>query len=232
MGLEQIVVELQDVFGDDRRIAESAWTSSFSHGKKELKSDADVERVVRMLGGSKPAHGVPFESVVFYFWFRLPITSDRQYVTHRVQSINGMSGRYRTMPSDFYQLPDDVLAILNKVALHDKLSDEYRRLCIAANDFYLDAVNTLREEEHKNHITNVEFKRLREIIRGVLPQANMTERTATINLRSFANFQKQRNDGHAAAEMQWIAQKMLEAVEASNKIPVALAVLKENGWIV
>lgn len=232
MGFNQILVELQDVFGDDRRIAESAWTSSMNHGKKELKTDADVERVVRMLGGSKPAHGVPFESVSFYFWLRLPITSDRQYVTHRIQSMNGMSGRYRTMPQDWYSIPEDVLSVS---LTHDSvcsMPEEYEDLCNQANEWYRKQVELYRVLEKSGDITNNDFKRAREIVRGVLPQANMTERTATINLRSFANFQKQRNDSHAAPEMQYIAQLMLEEVEKCGRIPFALDVLKQNGWVV
>jgi thymidylate synthase (FAD) len=231
MAFNQILVELQDVFGDDRRIAESAWTSSLSLGKKEFKSDADVERVVKMLGGSKPPHGVPFESVLFYFWIRMPIISDRQYVTHRIQSMNGMSGRYRTMPDDFYLIPDDVALTLNRLGMDDCI-DEYNQICLESNEWYRAKLKALRIEEDLGLISNAEYKRAREILRGVLPQANMTERTATINLRSFANLQKQRNDSHAAPEMQVLAQKMLDEVEASGKIPVALSVLKENGWIV
>lgn len=228
--MSQIQVELQDVFGDDRRIAESAWTSSYTNGKKEFKTDEDVERVVRMLGGSKPAHGVPFESVVLYFWFRLPITTDRQYVTHRIQSMNGMSGRYRTMPQDYYAIPEDAASIMKRLDNFYEVNNEYHRLCAAANEWYRTQVGVHRSLEENGRITNAEFKRVREILRGVLPQCNMTERTATINLRSFSNFMKQRNDGHAAPEMQLLSQKMLEEVERSGKIPIALDVLKKNGW--
>jgi flavin-dependent thymidylate synthase len=226
MGLEQIQVQLHDVFGDDRRIAASAWTSSYADGRKELKTDEDVERVVRMLGGSKPAHGVPFESVVFYFWLRLPIATDRQFMTHRIQSANGMSGRYRTMPKDFYTLPDDVLKLLERVGC----SDRYTQICVDANTFYQAQIGHFKTLKEQGLLGDNEFKRLRETFRGVLPQNNMTERTTCINLRSFANFQKQRNDVHAALEMQDIAQKMLNEVELSGRIPVALEVLKNNGW--
>lgn len=231
MGFSQILVELQDVFGDDRRIALSAWTSSFSNGKKEMKTDEDVERVIRMLGGSKPPHGVPFESVVFHFWIRMPITTDRQYVTHRIQSINGMSGRYRTMPSDWYEIPEDVRTIFQKVQCAN-FESEYDQLCSHANQWYRESVSFLREAYLNERISNDEFKRAREIVRGCLPQSNMTERTATINLRSFANFQKQRNDSHAAPEIQYLAQQMLHEVEQCGKIPVALSVLKANVWVI
>lgn len=231
MAFEQILVELQDVFGDDRRIAESAWTSSYTNKTKDLKTDRDIDRVVRMLGGSKPAHGVPFESVVFYFWIRLPIVSDRQYATHRIQSMNGMSGRYRTMPDDWYLIPQDVREVLERVESTITVT-LYDSICSRANEFYREECSKFKRFRDSSSISENEFKRIRETLRGCLPQANMTERTATINLRSFANFQKQRNDGHAAPEMQVIAQKMLEEVEKCGKIPIALEVLKANGWVV
>lgn len=238
MAFDQILVELQGVFGDDRRIAESAWTSSYSNGKKEFKTDEDVSRVVKMLGGSSPPHGVPFESVVLYFWIRLPIAVDRQFMTHRMQSANGMSGRYRTMPADFYLAPQDIKELTDKTLVSNDgmlLSSEvgmYNFHCETTNRFYRETVDTFRKAMDNGKITNAEFKRLREFYRGVLPQHNFTERTTTINLRSFANFQKQRNDSHAQPEIRYIAQRMLEEVETSGKIPVALAVLKENKWVV
>lgn len=231
MGFDQILVELQDVMGDDRRIAESAWTSSYTNCKKELRTNADVERVVRLLGDSKPPHGVPFESVVFYFWYRLPITSDRQYVTHRIQSINGMSGRYRTMPEDWYRVPEDVVEICELMNA-GYLVSLYEEACQENHQWYQAIVKVAKEREKSKQITNEQCKRFREIMRGVLPQSSMTERTATINLRSFANFQKQRNDSHAAPEMRDLAQKMLAEVEKCGKIPVALEVLKANGWVI
>lgn len=235
MALNQILVELQDVFGSDRVIAESAWTSSLDHSKKNLRSDEDVARVVRLLGNSKPAHGVPFESVIFRFWLRLPLISDRQYATHRIQAINGQSGRYRTMPSDFYSLPDDVLAILgrfNDCSIDDcsLIAEQYDDLCTKANEWYVRRVNSLKRLFKEERLTNEEFKRVRESLRGVLPQANMLERTATINLRSFANFVKQRGDSHAALEMQYIAGLMLTEVKQSGRIPIALEVLEANKW--
>lgn len=238
MAFDQILVELQGVFGDDRRIAESAWTSSYSNGKKEFKTDEDVTRVVKMLGGSSPPHGVPFESVVLYFWIRLPIAVDRQFMTHRMQSANGMSGRYRTMPDDFYLAPPDIKELTDKANLSESgllLSSEvdmYNFHCQTTNKFYRETVDIFRKAMDNDKITNAEFKRLREFYRGVLPQHNFTERTTTINLRSFANFIRQRTDSHAQLEIQYMANKMLEEVEKSNKIPLALKVLKENNWLI
>src|SRR3990167_3732175 len=109
----QIKVELQDTMGSDRAIADAAWTSSLDYQKKKSRSEEDVVRIVNMLADHK--HSVPFESVILRFWIKMPIQTDRQFIVHRNQSASGMSGRYRTMPSEYLQVPNDVENILKKV---------------------------------------------------------------------------------------------------------------------
>lgn len=235
--MSQIQVELQESMGNDRRVAESAWTSSATHDTKLSKTDEQVASLVNRLADEH--HATPFESVVFRFWIKMPIATDRQHMTHRIASHNGMSGRYRTMPSEFLDVPDDVEQILSRLNLTyvnpsntplDPIA-EYIEMCTKANSFYQSLVYALKLEEKKNaSINNAEFKRLREFFRGVLPQHNMTERVTVMNLRSFANYQRLRNSEHAQPEIREVAQLMLEAVKAANVCPVALEALERNGW--
>lgn len=224
--MKQIKVELQEYMGSDRAIAEAAWTSSLDFQKKKVRTDEDVERVVNMLANDK--HATPFESVVFKFWIKMPIQTDRQHMTHRIGSHNGMSGRYRTMPSEWLEIPDDVCVITEKIDY--QLQVEYHELCIKANNFFHAVVKEAKAAEKAGTITNAEFKRLREFYRGVLPQNNMTERVTIFNLRSFANYQKLRNSPHAQPEIRKVAELMLEAVEKANVCPIALEALKRNNW--
>lgn len=226
--MKQIKVELQGIFGDDRVIADSAWTSSLDFQKKQTRTDADVERVVKMLADNK--HSTPFESVVFRFWIKMPISADRQHMAHRIASHNGMSGRYRTMPNEWQEMPDDVYQLLDGSMHADKIKEEYNDLCRQANSFYMGITSLLKGNEASGYITNAEYKRAREFLRGVLPQNNMTERVTTMNLRSFANYQKLRNSEHAQPEIRQVAKLMLEAVKASGVCPIALAALEANGW--
>ena len=231
----QIMVELQDWLGDDRSISESAWTSSTTYQGKKKKTDEDVVRIVKELASS--GHGVPFESVIFRFWIRMPIFTDRQHMTHRIASQNGMSGRYRTMPDEWYAIPQDVVDIFNKTYGSDELVTweidwEYNNLCHTTNDFYRHKLEYLKLHEKEGKITNAEYKRAREVLRGVLPQANMTERTCIMNLRSFANYQKQRNDSHAQPEIRLVAEQMLKQVEDNNICPIAIESLKAKDWVI
>lgn len=227
---DQIKVELQETFGSDRSIAEAAWTSSMTIQSKGKRTAEDVERIVNMLANS--GHSTPFESVIFRFWIKMPIQTDRQHVTHRICSHNGLSGRYRTMPDEWLEIPEDVKMILSNATSGVAIDHGYEKLCQETNAFYREALKTLKNAENSTSITNAEYKRAREFLRGVLPQNNMTERVTIINLRSFANYQKLRSSEHAQPEIRQVARFMLEQVTNSNVCPTAIKALQRNNWMI
>jgi flavin-dependent thymidylate synthase len=231
--MSQIKVELLDFFGTDRSICESAWVSTYDRYKATTKTDQDVENLVKRL--AQDGHGVPFESVVLRFWIRMPIATDRQFQTHRLQSSNGLSGRYRTVPSEYLNMQQDVVDIMDRFM--DEYSkynyeDEYNMICEQANWFYKDLIKQAKQAETEQKITNKEYKRLREFFRGMLPQHNMTERMSTMNLRSFANFQKLRNSPNAQEEIQEVSRLMLQEVKNKNVSPLAISELEKLKWII
>jgi flavin-dependent thymidylate synthase len=228
--MKDIKVELQEWMGSDRKIAEAAWTSSFDLEKKLARNDDDVKRVVNLLADSK--HSVPFESVIFRFWIKLPIQIDRQHMTHRIGSHSGMSGRYRTMPSEFQEVPNDIKAILTKHAHYYDYVEEYNERCEKANTSYNLMVSELKQSENAGRISNKEMKRAREFFRGMLPQNNMTERVTVMNLRSFANYYKLRSKPDAQPEIQHISNLMLEQVRQKNICPIAIEALEKNSWAI
>lgn len=227
--MSQIKVELQETMGSDLSIANAAWTSTYSKDKREKKYlDPDkINKLVRQL--ILDGHGTPIESVVFRFWIQMPIFVDRQHMTHRIASHNGLSGRYRTMPDEYYHCPEDVIDILHKCN-STNLSIKYEHISQLAYEYYNSAIASLKEAEKNNKISNEEFKRAREIMRGQLPVNGITERTSIMNLRSFANYQKQRNSSYAQPEIKKVAQLMLEEVKKANVCPVAIQTLEEINW--
>lgn len=228
--MSQILVELQETMGSDESIANAAWTSTYDKTKREDKYD-DKEKVAKLVRQLiLDGHGTPIESVILRFWIRMPLFSDRQHMTHRLGSHNGLSGRYRTMPEDFFSLPDDVNDIINKATVGGGLQASYNESCKQANEGYKKIVASMKEAEKSGFISNAEFKRVRETVRGMLPTAGMVERTSIFNLRSFANYQRQRNSDHAQPEIRQVAKLMLEQVEAAGIAPAAIATLKEIGW--
>ena len=230
--MSKIEVELQETMGSDESVANAAWCSSYDKSRREDKySDPEkvANLVVRLI---HDGHLVPLESVIFRFWIRMPIFTDRQHMTHRVASQNGLSGRYRTMPEDFYGLPQDCVDIMNKInpSVGDLAAIQYDEICKSANKWYKYQLTTLKEAEKQGKIDNNEYKRVREMMRCVLPVAGMVERTTVMNLRSFANYQRLRNSPHAQPEIREVARLMLEAVEKANIAPIAIKTLKEINW--
>jgi thymidylate synthase (FAD) len=232
--MSKILVELQESMGSDWSIANAAWTSTYDKDKREARYD-DEEKVAKIVERLiLDGHGTPIESVIFRFWIRMPIFTDRQHMTHRIASHNGLSGRYRTMPLDWYSLPDDVVSIFDKVNdsgdYGTSMKMKFDEICRMATENYKSQLDILKEAEKNGKISNAEFKRAREVIRGQLPTAGMVERTTIMNLRSFANYQKQRNSQHAQPEIRMVAQLMLEEVKKAGIAPVAIRTLESIGW--
>lgn len=235
--MKQIEVELQDVFGEDRTIANAAWTSSTDKLRYEQRSTEDVERVINMLADS--GHASCFEAVVLRYWIKVPIAIDRQLMTHRWMSSNGLSGRYRQVPSEFLEVPDDIWKVVGKLmAVMDPETNDfisarqfyegYSLACEQANAWYEDLILLAKASKESDLITNDEYKRIREFSRGVLPQHNMTERVLTINLRSLCNFFRLRLDKAAQPEIQDVARQMYQELQDSKRVPAAIAALERN----
>lgn len=228
----KILVELQEFMGSDASIANAAWTSTYDKNRRDEKYNDEVkveELVPRLI---KDNHGTPIESVIFRFWIRMPIFTDRQHMTHRIASHNGLSGRYRTMPEDWYELPQDVVSIFEKASACGGLGEAqlYNTVCEEAYKNYKQQVSILKVAQSSNKITNAEFKRAREVIRGQLPTSGMVERTTIMNLRSFANYIRQRLSDHAQPEIREVARLMLEEVEKAGVCPIAIQALKDINW--
>lgn len=237
----QLLVELQEVMGNDESVCNSAWTSSYDKTKRDTKLnvETDVKRVVDMLADS--GHGTPFESVVFRFWLRMPIFVDRQFMTYRIASHNGLSGRYRSMPTDYLEVPDDVMDIMEKVDSNVdniysneswNLLGSYYESCEIATNNYKHGIEKAKNAEKAGFISNQEFKRFREIWRAQLPTAGFVERTTIINLRSLANMFKQRISNDAQKETRQIAELMLQCIKDKNVAPLAIQALERNNWII
>jgi len=95
--LDHGFVQLIDHMGDDSAIVDAARTSI--SGEK-VKATSEDRGLIRYLLRNR--HTTPFEMVVFKFLCKMPIFVARQWVRHRMASINEMSGRYGVLPEEFY----------------------------------------------------------------------------------------------------------------------------------
>lgn len=137
---------------------------------------------------------------------KCPLSIAIQFQRHRTGSYNASSGRYRTVKQDFVGVPTDCQEISDKAELKiEKLFDCGN----FANEEYLHFMKNAKIAKDCGKISNMEYKRLREFSRFVLPEGRLTEFYATFYLSDFlGNYKKLRDSSHAQIEHIWIAQEM------------------------
>lgn len=247
MGFEQIEAKLVSHWGGDRNAAESAWASSVDLEKLSQRSDQDVMRVVTNLVHLH--HDTPKERLWLEFFITCPIYLERQFDKTRMSiqyqqfeltymeapmgrnniTQNELSGRYRTIPDRPYLVPNDVGDILNKARgftannIDDMLKQQHAKYNVILGD--------LKIAQKAGDITNQEYKRAREVIRGVLGTSYLTDMRIIMNMNAFEHIMNQRLALDAQMESRVLASKMLLEVRRANVVPTMLEeMIKANGW--
>lgn len=169
-------------------------------------------------------HTSPFELVTVKFGVQLPIFVAREWMRHRTQSFNEMSGRYTQLPRLFY-VPD---------------RDQIREQRGKPGAYYYERV----EEDSIAHITQEAIRMVsdaafdnyeymmstgiaKEIARLVLPVATYTKFVVSANLLNWMRFLSLRNHEHAQYEIRVYA----EAIEGllQQVAPVAMEAFVKHG---
>jgi len=231
-------VELLSYWGNDRTIAESAWVST---GLGSERSDGDVKRLIEEQ--IIPLwHVTPLESVWFRFYVRCPIFVERQIDKSRmsnqdqdIQSAsfgrhgitqNELSGRYRTLPTEFLPMPDDVESICNRAGVD---SSAYQYALDKAGIIYRAQVASIKAAADRGAITMTEYRRVREIMRGILGTSTYTEMHITLNLNALFTLAEKRLAQDAQPETRWIVEQMVRL--AADVCPIAINKKAEiEGW--
>ena len=184
-------------YGSDELIACSAWTST----SRELSEDKRerIPALINMLW--RDGHETPFEKGIVHFLVNTDIATHIHLLKHRISSMNAESARYKELKEDKYLIPDDWFKIDNWA---DKLSDFTER----GNELYHQAIEELTPVLGR--------KRAKESARFFKTYNSQIQADVSFNMRSFANFQKLRNNEHAQKEVRELADEMLQLV---SKIP-------------
>jgi len=250
MSLNQIKVDCYSHWGDDWEIAHFGWASTYDRQKAEA---FDEERVRKILGEVliPGGHNSPLESVWFKFYIEIPIFVERQLDKYRVSvqaqcydhgsfgrlgiSQNELSGRYRTIPANIYDLPEDIRDIANKVLPTTDMGTGYNEMydnhMMNQHGWYREFIREFREAMEAGKITNKEYKRWREVHRGILGTSTFTQLRLVVNLHSLVGIWRQRLSHDAQNETGHTAKLMLQGVQARGNIPIALDLLaKKYNW--
>lgn len=108
-----ITVKLVRTWGNDKTVPETARVSSAGdqeyadmifHEDELILNEGDV-RLIGMLADDK--HTSPFEHIGATFFLDVPIFVMREWMRHRTQSYNEVSGRWKVLEGRFYIPADD-----------------------------------------------------------------------------------------------------------------------------
>lgn len=205
-------VELVGHYGSDETHALSAWTST----SRELNDDkrGRIDKLLTML--AKDGHHTPFEKSSLHFLVTTDIASHIHLLKHRIGvNINAESARYKEFTIDKFYIPYD-WPENQKLELETHIKNSFER--------YHNCINELVSK-------GVSRKRAKESARFYLPYGIQITCDIMFNWRSFAHFQKLRNDSHAQVEIRDIAQKMLKLVEETNDFPHTISAMRVAGML-
>lgn len=201
---------------DDIDVANSA-RMSFDASDRERSYEIEM-KLNRYLLANK--HMTPFESIEVWLEMKLPIFVARQFVRHRTCTINEVSGRYVTLPAEWYipevvggkpvggakQGQSDTLPASVQLVFKDHLDLQ----CRISYQKYLEwmergvAPEHARMFLHLNHYTHWLWKQ---------------------DLRNMMHFLALRDHGHAQVEAQRYAQAITQLLEPH--IPGLMALYRE-----
>ena len=187
-------VEYVDHMGDDKRIAQAARVSTGND-----QSDRPHEGLVKRLW--RDQHTSTFEHNVLTVRVEVPIFVAREWMRHRTQAFNEISGRYTEMKPVFYRP-----GVERPLVQVGKAMD-YRRVVgsVAQDELSGEAHRAVAEYAWGYYQHMLERGIAREVARNVLPSSLFTQFYATANLRNWLHFVELRTDETALWEIRQAA---------------------------
>jgi len=186
----------------DFAVVQAARTST-GLGVKTPKED---ESLIRYLMRNR--HTSPFEQVEFKFHCAMPIFVARQWVRHRMASLNEFSGRYTELPDKFYIPKID--AVRKQSSLNKQGSEGIHDVELATA--FLEGLRADCEQMYSKYIVAKDQSIARELARIGLPVNLYTQWYWKIDLKNLLDFLALRCDTHAQYEIRVFADALLQLI--------------------
>ncbi|MGH7101954.1 MAG: FAD-dependent thymidylate synthase [Acetobacteraceae bacterium] len=214
--LDHGFVRVIDYMGDDAAIVQAARVS-YGRGTRRSSEDAGLIRYLM-----RHRHTTPFEMCVIKWHVKLPIFVARQWIRHRMASVNEYSARYSILDREFYLPAPEHLAAQSASNRQGRAA----RLGEAEAAFVRE---TLRDDAERNYAHYLELlndpaeaathdaTRLglaRELARINLTLNSYTQWYWKTDLHNLFHFLELRADAHAQHEIRAYAERMLDVVAA------------------
>ena len=210
--LDDGFVCLVDVMGDDSAVVQAARVS-YGIGTKKVSDDRTLIRYLL-----RHRHTTPFEMAEIKILVRVPMDCWRQWIRHRMASVNEYSTRYSVAIDSVQSTPVDAwrtqaeqnrqgssLPLSHEIG--EKLSEEERHL---------------HEETRRVYDARLAAGVAREQARKDLPLATYTEAYWKIDLHNLLHFLSLRMDAHAQEEIRLYATTIV--------MPLCAATRRASRW--
>ncbi|GAB3591038.1 MAG: FAD-dependent thymidylate synthase [Acetobacter sp.] len=197
-----------DYMGDDGAIVQAARVS-YGRGTRKVTEDAALIRYLM-----RHRHSSPFEMCEIKFHVKLPIFVARQWIRHRMASVNEYSARYSILDNEFYLPAPEHMAAQSEV-------NRQGRGETLAPQAAAEVLDILRGDALR---TFGDYERLLDEKEGYglareLARINLTLNTYTqwywkTDLHNLMHFLALRIDPHAQYEIRVYAEEMLKVLHA------------------
>lgn len=202
--LDHGFLRVVDYMGDESAIVQAARVS-YGTGTKAVQTDRGLIRYLM-----RHRHSSPLEMCEIKMHAKLPIFVARQWIRHRMASVNEYSARYSILDSEFY-LPDPARVCAqskdNKQGrgevLDSVLADDVR--CILQRD-------ALDTQSDYNSLIGPDYNLSRELARIGLTLSTYTQWYWKIDLHNLLHFLSLRLDQHAQYEIRVYAEIIMGIV--------------------
>lgn len=212
--LDHGFVRVIDYMGNDMAVVQAARVS-YGRGTTRVRDDRGLIRYLM-----RHRHSTPFEMCEIKFHIKLPIFVARQWIRHRMASVNEYSARYSVLDKEFY-LPDPALvgvqSVHNRQGRGESLSSEQAAAV-------LDILKEDAERCYQHYTTLLNDPELgdvdpsrqplsRELARMNLTLNHYTQWYWKADLHNLLHFLMLRLDAHAQYEIRVYAEQMAKLVE-------------------
>lgn len=161
-------------------------------------------------------HTSPFEQVQVWLEMKMPIFVARQFVRHRTARINEVSGRYVTLPAEWY-VPDVVGG-----KAPDKKQGQSDNLDEKTQTWFRRALGDVCEHDYRTYLMAIDRGVAAEHARLLLHVNHYTHWLWNQDLHNLMHFLSLRSHSHAQVEARAYADAIIELLRAVLPATMAL----------
>lgn len=201
--LDQGFIRVIDYMGDQAAIVQMARVS-YGEGTKAVSEDIGLIRYLM-----RHRHTSPFEGCEIKFHVKLPVFVARQWIRHRMASVNEYSARYSILKDEFYRIPPE--EVKAQSTTNKQGSEGVVDGGVAAA--FTASLNEAAEDAFSDYLYMIEKGVSREQARIGLPLSMYTEWYWKIDLHNLMHFLALRMDHHAQREIRVYADAMFQILK-------------------